>query len=143
MGWLGKSLTLKWFDSKRHKLRTLTLFGLPEGGAYPWAQPGARAFPDTCVTEPDSSQLPANHTCHMLHTSCMLPGPSFSETPITCTMLWRDGIQPLHGPDCTLSHWQETNDPQVTQSIAIPPFPIWVLPSLKKVWSRRSDPART
>ena len=71
----------------------------------------------------------------------MLPGSPFSESPITYTMLRRDEIQPLHGPDCTLSHWQETNDRQVTQSIATTPLLIRVLPGLIKDCNRRSDPA--
>ena len=121
-------------------------------GAYSLWPPGRWNSPGAASGESLSrymlcwaGQFAAPHKLHVStsHRSCMLPGSSFSESPITCTMLRRDWIQPSHGPDCTLSHWQEINDRPMTQSIATPPFLIWVLPSLKKVWNRRSDPART
>ena len=83
-------------------------------------------------------------TCEILqHMPCVLPEPLFSNFSITHIMLRRDGIQPSHEPDCTLSQWQETTDRQVTQSIATTPFLIWVLPSLEEACDRRSDPAWT
>ena len=121
-------------------------------GAYSLWPPGRWNSPGAASGESLSrymlcwaGQFAAPHELHVStsHRSCMLRRSSFSESPITCTMLRRDRIQPSHGPDCTLSHWQEINDRPMTQSIATPPFLIWVLPSLKKVWNRQSDPART
>ena len=76
------------FRPERERDRALTLFGLPEGGLTPGRSLGREPFQIYLIMGQVAHGFPWTLPDYPLSIFHMLPGGPFSDTPITCAMLW-------------------------------------------------------